>query len=360
MKFSNICIFIVSMMLLAANASAQTRFVGADNGFIQYEGRINFTNKAAPMFCYPGTTIRACFTGTSVSMKMKPGSGYYMVSVDNKDYDKINFDGQDSVICIAKGLAPGRHTIVAMLANEEFEGHAEFYGFFIDENAKLVDMGKDERPLIEFIGDSMTCGYGSEASDGTIHYDPSNSNFFYTYAAIAARELNARLMVVARSGMGVYRNYNGKYDGSIMPQWYGYTLIYDDSQRWNPEGNMPDVLCINLGTNDFSTTGGDFVIYRDSYERFVRYLRSLYPKTKIVMLSGCMLSGEPLKVQNAALDEVQRRLKTEGDDNIFRFDFTPQDGSLGYGADWHPSKAQHRKMADELVPYLRTIADWGE
>ena len=82
---------------------------------------------------------------------------------------------------------------------------------------------------------------------------------------------------------------------------------------------------------------------------------TLAPTTKIVILSGCMLAGKPLEQQNGALDAMCETLKSEGDKNIYRFDFTPQDGSLGYGADLHPSKAQHRKMANELLPFLRTL-----
>lgn len=344
------------MLLCAAiNVMPQTKHVEADNENIRYEGRINFTDAKAPTMGYPGTTITACFTGTSVAMKMKPGSGYFMVSVDDKDLHKIHFGETDSVLSIATGLPQGRHTVKAMLVTEQYEQHAVFNGFLIDDDAELLDMGKDNRTLIEFIGDSMTCGYGTEASDWSIHYDPSNSNFFYTYAAIIARELNLRLTVVARSGIGAYRNYNGKYDGGIMPQWYDYTLIYDKSQLWNSAGNIPDILCIDLGTNDFSTTGWDAELYRQGYEKFVRHLRSLYPDTKIVILSGCMLNGEQLELQNAALDKIYNTLKAEGDNSVYRFDFTPQNGSLGYGADYHPSKAQHRKMANELIPFLRTL-----
>lgn len=358
MKISKLTLLLVAMLLCNVAVLAQTKLVEPYDNNIHYSGRINFANKFAPMMAYPGTSIKACFTGTSVAVKMKPSSGYFMVGIDNKDFRKIHFGERDSVIKIASGLNPGRHIIDVMLVSEEYQTQAEFYGLLIDKDAELVSMGKDERPLIEFIGDSMTCGYGTEAADGSVKYDPSNSNFFYTFAAIIARELNLRLTVVARSGIGVFRNYDGNNGSGTLPQWYDYTLIYDDSQKWNTKGNIPDVLCIDLGTNDFSTTGCDPELYRESYEKFVRHLRSLYPKTKIVLVSGCMLAGKPLEQQDAALDEIYNTLKSEGDKNIYRFDLTPQDGSLGYGADLHPSKAQHRKMANELMPFLCSITGW--
>ena len=199
-------IFTISMLLCAViNAMPQTKQVDADNANIRYEGRVNFTDAKAPSMGYPGTSINACFTGTSIALKMKPGSGYFMVGIDDKDFHKIYFGETDSVITVATGLTPGRHTIKAMLVNEQYEQHSVFTGFIIDEDAELLDMGKDNRTLIEFIGDSMTCGYGTEASDWTIRYSPSNSNFYYTFGAIIARELDMRLTVVARSGIGAYR-----------------------------------------------------------------------------------------------------------------------------------------------------------
>ena len=129
MKISKFCFIILAALLfMAPAASAQTQFVGADNGNIRYMGRVNFSNRFAPMMAYPGTTITACFTGTSIAVQMKPGSGYFMVGVDNKNYRKIHFGERDSVIRIADGLPDGRHIIELMLATEEYQEQAEFYG----------------------------------------------------------------------------------------------------------------------------------------------------------------------------------------------------------------------------------------
>ncbi len=60
---------------------------------------------------------------------------------------------------------------------------------------------------MEFIGNSITCGYGIEAGSKFMHFSDSNENHYYTYAGIAAHRLNAESMAVARSGIGTYRNY---------------------------------------------------------------------------------------------------------------------------------------------------------
>ncbi len=79
---------------------------------------------------------------------------------------------------------------------------------------------------------------------------------------------------------------------------------------------------------------------------------------KIVLLSGPMLGQKENELEKGVLDRICKDFCKKGDREIYRFDFTPQTGSLGYGASGHPSKAQHRLMADELLPFLRKIMNW--
>ena len=43
---------------------------------------------------------------------------------------------------------------------------------------------------------------------------------------------------------------------------------------------------------------------------------------------------------------------------IYRFDMSPQTGSLGIGASYHPSMRQHQKMASELTAFLKKLMKW--
>ena len=62
-----------------------------------------------------------------------------------------------------------------------------------------------------------------------------------------------------------------------------------------------------------------------------------------------MLGGKALDDVKSVLDRI-----AADNDRVYRFDMSPQTGDLGYGAAYHPSAAQARKMADELIRYLRT------
>ena len=118
------------------------------------------------------------------------------------------------------------------------------------------------------------------------------------------------------------------------------------------DANRPDIICINLGTNDTSLGNYDIDAFELAYKKFLVHLRTLQPQAKIVMLTGPMLHGEALKDVTEVLDRL-----AETDDHYYRFDLSEQTGELGYGADHHPSAAQAARNGEELTAYLRTIID---
>lgn len=143
-----------------------------------------------------------------------------------------------------------------------------------------------------------------------------------------------------------------------MPSQYEYTLYDDKSETWDFSRYTPDVVCINLGTNDLSTNNYDVKRLKQGYKSFLCMVRSHNPNAKIVYLCGSMLNGKELEIAKKLLNEVVAEANKSGDTNVFRFDFTPQNGDLQYGADWHPSRWQHEKMAGELTAFLRTLMNW--
>ncbi len=345
----------IGIMVLATQASASS-FVKPSDKRIQYTGRINFTNPESPLFVFPGTQIAVDINGTGLAMQCKPGSGQFMVTIDNGKEFKINFTETDSVITLASGLKAGNHSVKVMLAIEGYEKRPEFRGFLLEGTTKMLKAPRLPKHKIEFIGNSLTCGYGSEAKSQWVRYSYDNSNHYYTYAAILARELDAQEMCVARSGIGVYRNYAGKQAGQTMTRWYDYTCIYDSTQMWDFSKFRPDVICVNLGTNDLSAKGYDIKLYRLAYKRFIEHLAAVQPKAKIVILTSQMLSGKTKELQIKTLKGIYEELKGRGM-KVYYVELQEQDPSLGYGGDWHPSKAQHRQTAKQLKPILKKLLE---
>ena len=363
---------VIALMALSMGAFADTTLPLRGNVFrpsdshIQYVGRISFQNPDRPQFNYPGIQVNVSFEGTELRMLCKPKSGYWMAQIDHAEPFKVAFTGsRDSVVTLCTALPQGRHTARLTYCIEGWDLMPEFRGFVTD--GQLVDPPALPSRTIEFIGNSITCGYGNEAMKPTDHYSYETQNYYYSYAQETARRLNAVAHVVARSGIGVYRNYNGPRTGTPdnrMPIQYEYTLYAEKSElrkqggsmneRWDFSRFQPDIICINLGTNDLSTNNYDIKLLKQGYKSLLEMVRRHNPHSKIVFLTGSMLQGKELDICKRLLDEVTAEAHVAGDQQVYRFDMTPQ-GASGYGADWHPSYAQHQKMADELSAYLHTL-----
>ena len=359
-------IAVVLLTAIAGYASTTLPISGtlvpANDPNIQYIGRVCFDNPLRPRFTFPGVQINACFTGTSLRMMAKPRSGYFMAQVDQAEPFKVSFMGErDSVVTIATALPQGNHTIRLMYVIEGYELKPDFRGFVLDCGATLLPPPALSNRTIEFIGNSITCGYGNESMNQADHFEYETENHYYSYAQVAARALNARAHVVARSGIGVYRQYGGPKTGTpenVMTTEYEYTNLYDRSERWDFSRYQPQLVCINLGTNDLSTNNYDVKLFKQAFKRMVQLVRQHNPQAKIVLLCGSMMNGKELEIAKKTLNEIVDESHQAGDAEVYRFDFTPHNGSLKYGADWHPSIWQHQLMASELTAYLRTLMQW--
>ena len=371
-------LFFVALALVYQLAAAHETLpikgaiVSPTDKHIQYTGRISFTNPERPAFNYPGIQITAAFEGTSLKMIAKPGSGYYMAQIDEAEPFKVSFmEKRDSVVTLATALPDGRHLVRLMYIIEGYELYPEFWGFVLDKDRTLVDAPALPSRKVEFIGNSITCGYGNEGLNKFEHYDYATENHYLSYAALTTRALNAQHWVVARSGIGAYRNYGEAKTGSprsCMPVQYEYTgYAYDLKlrdeptflrEKWDFSRYQPDVVCINLGTNDLSTNNFDVKLLKQGYQRLLKMVREHNSKAKIVFLCGSMLNGKELEIAQQLLDEVTAEANKAGDKEVYRFNFTPQNGDLGYGNDWHPSVWQHEKMAAELAAFLRALMHW--
>jgi lysophospholipase L1-like esterase len=349
-----------------ANASTtlpiKGQWVKPSDTRLQYVGRMVTTNPDSYRFSYPGTTVMAAFEGTQIKMMAKPGSGYFMVIVDQAEPFKVAFRGErDSVVTLATALAPGRHTVTVMYTIEGYQFKPEFRGFILSNEGRLLSLPPLPDRRIEFIGNSITCGYGNESTNPADHFEFETENHYFGYAQLTARNLGAIAQIVARSGIGAYRNYGEAKTGSPkynMPAQYEYTLYNDQSERWDFSRYVPQVVCINLGTNDLSTNNYDVNLLKQGYQKLLGQVRTNNPKAKIVFLCGSMLQGKELEIARKIMDEVTEEAHRAGDAEVYRFDFTPQTGELKYGADWHPSIWQHEKMAGELTAYLRKLMQW--
>ncbi|MEM1137478.1 MAG: SGNH/GDSL hydrolase family protein, partial [Bacteroidota bacterium] len=251
-------------------------FIPPSDSLIQYSGRFHFTaDSLSAKFAWSGSTIQATFRGTSCKIMLKdnvfikdgygkPQANYFYVFIDDNFPVLLRVNSDSLVYTLAENLPDTTHDVRIFRRTEGATGSTEFIGFQLDLEKNLVPTDKLPERKIEFIGNSITCGYGNEGDSARCKYSSLTQNGYMAYSAITARNLNAEYRAVAYSGMGIYRNYSSsiKY---TMTEMYDFTYPQNDSICWDFTQWQPDIVVINLSTNDFARNNPERVYFIESY-----------------------------------------------------------------------------------------------
>ncbi len=222
---------------------------------------------------------------------------------------------------------------------------------------------------IEFIGDSITCGYGADDQVAEHTFSTSTENVTAAYAYKTAQALDADYSMVSISGYGIISGYTAtegvKSAGQLIPAYYeklGFSYGSYEGRTpadvaWDFSAYTPELIVVNLGTNDDSYTGSDperQEDYRASYTAFLKVIRRRNPDATILCTLGIMGDRLYPQVKNAVAAYTQET----GDSNIACLKFDVQSPADGYAADWHPSQLTHDKAAGKLVQRIQQLMGW--
>jgi lysophospholipase L1-like esterase len=354
-------LFILAFLMFQEVYSADIDIIAANNPLIEYTGRIDFSNPLKPGFSYSGVSVRASFQGTSIGLILNDAGtrNYYNIILDHTIVTRLQTKSGENTYNIASSLKDTIHEIEIFRLTEVDFGKTQFCGFVVDKGKTLVDITNKREHLIEFIGNSITCGYGNEGINGAGSFGPTTENHYLTYAAITSRGFNARHLAVCKSGIGIYRNYDGPVTGSAdcMPNLYQRIYLWDAAPLYKFT-QKPDLICIDLGTNDFSTGKGDSALYVSSFLKFIDTLQVKNKNADILCLLGPMLGGNDLIRVREYLKFIADSANHKNNGKVYFFEMSQQTGSLGIGIDYHPTVAQHLKNGKELIKYISTIKGW--
>ena len=225
--------------------------------------------------------------------------------------------------------------------------------------------GVSKAPLkLEFIGDSITCGYGIEGIWEKDTFTTAQERPDKAYAFLTAKSLGADVQLCSWSGIGLTSNYVDP-ETIMLPdthwlmqanwpytdKWLSLRLgiepeVWDAGARYEP-----DIVVINLGTNDISWVRGKEerrLTYVAALRNLIEAVHRRSPKAAIVCCLGIM--GEAL---NDSVEEAVNLFKKDFPSVKAGFvPFTQQLESDGIGADWHPSPVTHKKAATKLAAAL--------
>lgn len=219
----------------------------------------------------------------------------------------------------------------------------EFYGF-------LATAPKEKDLYIEFIGDSITAGYGNlwtkESPDpsnqsGTALYQDGTQ----AYAFLTAELLHADISVVSCSGIGIDKGYtNQDGTGYRMRDFYERTS-YPRSKTADFDfslARVPDLVVINLGTNDRSV-GSAEADFKAGVKELITFIRTSYGKEMpIVWAYGMMSDGRCNWVKSVIAEMGGDSAK------LYAFELVCNK----QGGNGHPSLVAHSIASQQLTGYI--------
>ncbi|HUI29258.1 MAG TPA: SGNH/GDSL hydrolase family protein [Candidatus Acidoferrales bacterium] len=337
-----------------------TGIIDADNPNIQYIGRFDFLNPKKVAFDWAGVYICAKFTGTGCSLRLHDSTDEYAIIIDDHAPRLLTTDNAE-VYHLVSGLADSvPHTIMIQKRTEPLVGRGTFMGFVLDKGATLLPPDRRPDRRIEFIGNSITSGYGVMADSSNCHFTPQTEDACMSYASITARELHADYHLISYSGRGVVRNYGDKNKTSVnpMPALYDRICYSDSTSTWDFTKWVPQAVVINLGTNDFSTEPHpDSTVFEEAYCRLIDRVRVLYPGVTIFCVTGPMI-GEPCTRYVRELVKAQQEKET-GDRDVFFIEI-PRSmmNDNDWGCELHPNVYGANKMAGIVVPMIKLRMNW--
>ena len=356
-------LLLIFTILLSGNSIQAVEVVPPTHPAIRYTGRVDRINPQVVMFDWPGVTINCNFTGEQIGIRIEGGAeNYFNLFIDGELISV--FSAPSDTMLYFQPSTPGEsHELLLTKRTEAEMGIVKFYGLIPDTNGAIFSSNRQSERRIEFIGNSITCGYGNEGSNRDEPFRPDTENNYKSYAAILARIFFAEAHFIAHSGRGVVRNYGDKKAESdfheTMPGRYNRTLDNIPTNEWDFNLWKADCVVINLGTNDFSTTphpGKE--TFLNAYRKLIMQIRTSHGDVPLFCVVGPMLY-EPCF---SYVKELTSYFREQMNDKNIYFAGLPdnllnQDDDLG--SDWHPSYQGQLKIAFQLLMPISTVMKWN-
>lgn len=351
-------LILTTLALVCAGIALAAEGIPASSPEIRYMGR-TLAEGDAVSFDWSGTSVECRFTGPSLAVRASDTKkNYYNLTIDGRDGGVVTISGRDTLIVLASGLGRGEHTVRMQKRTEGEQGRTTLHAFELAKGGRLLPAAPAPVRHIEFIGNSLTAGYGTEGLTKDEPFKPETENCNKAYACIIARYFGAGYTLIAHSGRGAARNYGDKNTTSKNTMADRVANTFDESPEpvWEFARSpyKPDLVVINLGSNDFST------LPHPSQEEFgAAYMRILETLRKGYGDAMPILCVAP-RVNEPAFDYIREIVRTCGLPEVHFAAILPgycnDDSDLGSSA--HPNYQGQRKMALLLIPYVSTLTGW--
>lgn len=310
-----------------------------DTTYFNQYGR-TYTDSNGLVFDLSGTAIEFYFYGTALTMNAlvtKTSSTAVRVFIDNDAEGKfITLKNTTlSEVVLAENLNKSAHYVRIVKASPQD------LGVFAVKEFKAESFAKPNTKsdlYIEFVGDSITVGY-SVLDDGQGSQSVSNTDATKTFAYLTAKNLNADYSMVCMQGITVNTKYNLSYSMTDLYNWYSA-----NKRDAFTDKNSPDVVVINLGTNDsgYLNTHQNHNLAND-YVALLDQIRAKHKNAYIIITYGMMSTN------NNVMTAINDAISTVNDEKIT---FVKPADPSGSG---HPTKQVNIKTAEILTNYIKGL-----
>ena len=338
---------------------------------IRLSGRTLYRDKTLYLL-HAASYIEFEFTGKLLEADMESEGGgedfqawigIYVNDMDNA-YQRIHLKKGKHRYRLWESSRTGKVLIRIVKLSENQYAYTAINKFILDENA-CIQKTAAKKKRVEFIGDSITCGFGNEGNPGDL-FTTETENPLKAYGALTAGKLDCDFTIVAWSGIGIISSWippevEEPNEGMLVPMVYPYVDYglfgkkgWIPNEKYDYERDNCDAIVVNLGTNDASYTRDNEIrkqAFFEAYQKFIRYLRLTHRKKAIICTSGAMTDLLDHEIQAA----VEALRKEEHDSLLYYMKFGKPDAEDGEGAVGHPSMIQHEKMAEQLSAWIKEM-----
>lgn len=348
-------------------------------------GRFQNSDPNGPIMSWPGSSLIAGFTGTSLAVNLnEPDSEVYNGNVTDNEFD-VYIDGSTTPTTlqlkhgitnytVVTGLQDANHSVVMSKRTESDMGGVQYLGFVPEAGKSLIAAPPAKSHMIEFVGDSGTGGYGADANvtlTTMCTFTPQTEQADASYAAFAARDLDADLHNTSYSGKGIYQNRDVVGDAVLtLPVLWGRTCGDTDFEAvpWNPNQWVPQAVVVIVGGNDFFANIPPATAYNTTAVKFLQTLRTAYgPNCQLFVAVSPMIRGtfvaasDPQNVRGPAEQYAKAMVSTmngNGDSKVHYISLPEDDGSRGWGCDQHLTIASGAYYGNMIAQAVAQQTGW--
>lgn len=299
---------------------------------------------------FQGSAVAAEFYSNAPDIK---NYAYLKVYVDGVEQKDILLKEECQIVMLAENLDGSKeHTIEVRKRTNARSSTAGVSRLVLMDGTILAPEEPKER-LIEFVGDSLTVGYVA-AKDGKMAnaWSTTTEDVTGTYCPQIAKAFGAEYQVVAISGRGVVRN-NGGDTNILFPDIYRELDTYNNPGVAYDFARQPDVIVINLGTNDESEANQNLPAaeFRQGLYEYLKEVRQYNPETQILYTYGLVRIG-----LSEDIEEVIRQLQAEGDEKLHYLQLEQcQSWELNLN---HTVSTAYTSRGDAIIEKIREITGW--